>query len=164
MTDPRPTRSPFASVTTAIAPRLPLLRKAASFGMVGLVNTGLDFGIFWTAVQQFGWPLIPANILAWLIAVSASYAMNSFITFAAESGRKLTWRAYATFVASGILGMVANTATLVAMTGILPLAIANPDVQLAVAKLSAILVSFIVNFSMSHFVVFKTRPHADARQ
>jgi putative flippase GtrA len=164
MTDPRPVPSPFASAVARIAARLPLLRKAATFGIVGLVNTGLDFGIFWTAVQQFGWPLIPANVLAWLIAVSGSYVMNSFITFAAESGRKLTWRSYATFVASGILGMVANTATLVAMTGIMPLLTGNKDIQLAAAKLCAILVSFVVNFSMSHFVVFRTRPHADARR
>ena len=50
-------------------------------------------------------PLIPANVLAWLVAVSGSYVMNSFITFAAESGRQLRWRDYGAFVASGIAGV-----------------------------------------------------------
>ena len=54
-------------------------------------------------------PLIPANVLAWLLAVSGSYVMNSFITFAAESGRRLHWRAYGAFVASGVAGVITNT-------------------------------------------------------
>jgi putative flippase GtrA len=92
--------------------------------------------------------LIVANVLAWLVAVSGSYVMNSFITFAAESGRKLRWRAYGAFVASGVVGVVANTATLVIAAQFLPV---------WAAKGLAILVSFAVNFSLSHFVVFRPR-------
>ena len=51
-------------------------------------------------------------MLAWLVAVSFSYMMNSFITFGPESGRILRWRDYATFAASGVAGMVASTGTL----------------------------------------------------
>ena len=122
--------------------------KAISFAMVGVVNTGIDFGVFWTTATYLQWPLVPANVLAWLVAVSFSYAMNSFITFGPESGRVLRWRDYATFVASGIAGMVASTATLVVLSYVLPL---------LAAKLLSILVSFVVNFALSHFVVFKAR-------
>ena len=87
--------------------------KAVSFAMVGVVNTVIDFSVFWTTARFLGWPLVPANVLAWLVAVSFSYAMNSFITFGPESGRVLRWRDYATFAASGVAGMVASTATLV---------------------------------------------------
>jgi putative flippase GtrA len=99
----------------------------------------------------FGLPLIAANVLSWLVAVSCSYVMNSFITFAHESGRKLSWRAYGTFVASGIAGVIANTTTLVVAAHWMPV---------IAAKLLAIIASFLVNFSLSHFVVF--RPHAAA--
>ena len=74
--------------------------KAASFAMVGVVNTFIDLGIFLAAYNVLKLPLIPANVLAWLLAVSGSYVMNSFITFAAESGRQLRWRAYGAFRAS----------------------------------------------------------------
>ena len=74
--------------------------------------------------------------------------MNSFITFAAESGRQLRFKAYATFVASGVVGAVANTTTLV---------LAAHFVPVWAAKGLAILVSFVFNFSMSHFVVFRRR-------
>ena len=125
--------------------------KAISFAFVGLINTAIDFSVFWTAVTYFHWPLVPANVLSWLVAVSCSYAMNSFVTFGPESGHTLRWRDYLTFAASGIAGMIASTATLVALSYVMPL---------LVAKLVSILVSFAVNFSLSHFVVFRPRKAA----
>jgi putative flippase GtrA len=128
--------------------------KAVSFALVGIVNTAVDFSVFWTTATYLHWPLVPCNVLAWLVAVTFSYVMNSFITFGPESGRVLRWRDYATFAASGIAGMVSSTATLFALSYVMPVLL---------AKLVSILVSFAVNFSLSHFVVFrKRRPHGDA--
>ena len=122
--------------------------KAISFAFVGVINTVIDFSVFWTVAEFLGWPLVPSNVLAWLVAVSFSYAMNSFTTFGPESGRILRWRDYGTFIASGVAGMVCSTATLFAMSFVLPV---------LAAKLISILVSFVVNFSLSHFVVFRKR-------
>jgi len=128
--------------------------KAASFALVGIVNTAVDFSVFWTAATYLHWPLIPANVLAWVVAVTFSYVMNSFITFGPESGRILRWRDYATFAASGVAGMVSSTAMLFALSFVVPV---------FVAKLLSIAVSFAVNFSLSHFVVFRVRrPRGDA--
>jgi putative flippase GtrA len=74
--------------------------------------------------------------------------MNSFITFAAESGRQLRWRDYGRFAASGILGLTANTAVLYVASDVMPL---------LPAKGCAILAAFAVNFCMSHFVVFRAQ-------
>ena len=123
--------------------------KAVSFAMVGVVNTLIDLSVFFTLYYGLGAPLAPANVVAWFIAVSASYVMNSFVTFAAESGRQLRWRAYATFVVSGIAGVIGNTTALV---------VASYFVPVLVAKLMAVVVSFVINFSLSHFVVFRHRP------
>jgi putative flippase GtrA len=122
--------------------------KAVSFAMVGVVNTLIDFSIFWTAATYLKWPIIPANVLAWLVAVSFSYTMNTFTTFGPESGHTVRWRDYGTFIVSGIAGMVCSTATLFALSYVLPV---------LAAKLISILVSFVVNFSLSHFVVFRNR-------
>jgi putative flippase GtrA len=124
--------------------------KAASFAAVGVVNTLIDLGVFLTAYNFLHLALIPANVLAWLVAVSASYVMNCFITFAAESGRQLTGRAYLTFVVSGVAGVIANTTTLV---------VASYWMPVLAAKLLAIGASFMVNFSLSHFVVFRKGSH-----
>jgi putative flippase GtrA len=128
--------------------------KAISFAMVGVVNTLVDFSVFWSATKYLQWPLVLANVVAWMVGVTCSYTLNSFITFGPESGRILRWRDYATFAASGVAGMVASTAMLVALSYVLPV---------LPAKLLSILVSFVVNFSLSHFVVFRRRrPHDGA--
>ena len=153
--------------------------KAVAFGLVGVVNTVVDYGVFLFARAQFdkspptlaafAWfsdacgcgnaaaiSLIAANTLSWIVAVSGSYIMNSSITFAAESGRELRWRAYLAFVASGIAGWLANTSALLVAAEVLLLPV-------WLSKGLAILVSFVVNFSLSHFVVFRARPHAEDR-
>lgn len=149
---PVPLKNILDRLTVAWHERAVVL-KAISFALVGVVNTLIDFSVFWSAANFLQWPLVPANVTAWLVAVTFSYAMNSFITFGPESGRVLRWRDYATFAASGVAGMVASTATLFALSYVMPV---------LVAKLLSIAVSFAVNFSLSHLVVFKARPREDA--
>jgi len=62
-----------------------------------------------------------------------------------------------TFLASNILGWTANTTTLVFFAQVMLLPV-------WVAKAIAVVASFVVNFSMSHFVVFRVRhrPVVDA--
>jgi putative flippase GtrA len=124
--------------------------KAISFASVGVVNTLIDLSVFWVAYNILRLPLVACNVLAWLVAVSFSYAMNTFVTFGPESGHTLRWRDYGTFVLSGITGMVAATATLVLLSEWV-------GIGVLAAKLISILVSFVVNFSLSHFVVFRKR-------
>ncbi len=147
--------------------------KAISFALIGVVNTLVDYSIFLVARAALARSpsaqslfdsvaascrcadpttvsLIAANMISWTIAVSGSYILNSSITFAAESGRELRWRSYLIFLASGIVGWFANTTTLVVGAQVLGLPV-------WVAKAIAILASFVVNFSLSHFVVFRVR-------
>jgi putative flippase GtrA len=125
-----------------------LVLKALSFAFVGLINTVIDFSVFWVGVTSAHFPLVAANVLSWTVAVSFSYAMNSLTTFGPESGRVLSWSDSLSFASSGVAGMVTSTATLVALSYVLPL---------IAAKIASIAVSFVVNFSLSHFVVFRAR-------
>jgi putative flippase GtrA len=153
--------------------------KALLFALIGVINTIVDYSIFLLArsalarspeaLSLFGSigsacgcassttvSLVVANMMSWVVAISGSYIMNSSITFAAESGRKLRWRSYGIFLASGVVGWFANTATLLFIAQVL----LQP---VWVAKAVAILASFAVNFSLSHFVVFRVRrPAIDA--
>jgi putative flippase GtrA len=152
--------------------------KAMTFACVGVINTLVDYSMFLLArlalshsagaLAFFGSVaascgcadsttvgLIVANMMSFAVAITNSYVLNSSITFAAESGRKLRWRAYFTFVASGILGWLANTTTLVFAAQVLHLSV-------YIAKAIAVVASFVVNFSMSHFVVFRVRHHRPA--
>lgn len=145
MPDPtRPLTRPQRIV--AALRRQALMLKAMSFASIGVVNTLIDLGLFLLALKFLTQSLVVANVLAWTVAVSGSYVMNSFITFAAESGRQLTLKAYLAFVVSQLLGLIAATTTLVLAAQAMPV---------LYAKLLAIAVSFLVNFSISHFVVFR---------
>ncbi len=128
--------------------------KAVSFALVGLVNFAVDFGVFSFAYFYLGLSIILANVIAWIVAVSGSYVLNTMITFAAESGRQLRVKDYATFVVSQTGGLVANTVTVFVASYFMPV---------LVGKAIAIVASFLVNFSLSHFVVFRSRPADDTR-
>src|SRR6516225_5539709 len=80
--------------------------KAVVYALVGVVNTAIDYSVFLAADTLLGLPLVAANTLSWMVAVSNSYMLNSTITFAAESGRKLRWLAYFPFFAAftGVVG------------------------------------------------------------
>jgi putative flippase GtrA len=137
-----------------------LLAKATSFALIGFVNLGVDFSIFSIAYFYLGLPIIAANVISWCIAMTGSYVMNSLITFAAESGRQLRVKDYGTFALSQIGGLIANTATIFvaayAFAAILHLS-RDAAVPVLLGKVMAIGVGFLVNFSLSHFVVFRQR-------
>ena len=131
-----------------------IVLKAMSFAIVGLVNSAVDFGVFSFAFYYLELPIIPANVVSWCVAVTGSYVMNSLTTFARESGRELRLKAYVSFALSQVAGLIANTATVV---------IASYFMPVLIGKVLAIGASFLVNFSLSHFVVFRKRPNADVR-
>jgi putative flippase GtrA len=121
--------------------------KAVSFGLIGFLNTAVDFGVFSFGYYFLGLPIVAANLLSWTIAVSGSYVLNSTITFSIESPRKLSARTYGTYVSAQLAGFAANTATVL---------IASHFMPVLFGKVLATGVSFLVNFSLSHFVVFRT--------
>lgn len=125
-----------------------ILVKAVSFAMIGLVNTGIDFGVFTFIYYYLGWHILVANPIAWLLAVSNSYVLNSMITFAAETGRRLSAKAYITFILTQAGGLIANTTTVFTLSFFVPA---------WMAKIPAIGASFIVDFTLSHLVVFRRR-------
>ena len=128
--------------------RFPTIVKMGSFATIGLANALVDLGVFTFAYKLLEMPLVLSNVVAWLVAVSGSYLMNTLITFRHESGRILRREDFLKFVASGIVGVFAATTTLVFLSYF---------VEVFVAKLVSILVGFAANFSMSHFVVFRPK-------
>jgi putative flippase GtrA len=127
-----------------------LALKALTFGLVGVLNSAGDFAIFSLAYYYLGLPIIVANSMAWIVAVTVSYVMNSTITFAAESGRELAFSRYFGFAVSQFAGFLANTLTVWCLVELAHL-------PAWAGKLVAILVSFVVNFSLSHFFVFRAK-------
>jgi putative flippase GtrA len=129
-----------------------LRRKAISFASIGVINTIVDFSLFSFGHLYLGLPIIPANVCSWLVAVTGSYVMNTLITFSAESGRRLRLKTYGMFLAAQLSGLVANTTTVFVGSYFMPV---------LVAKALAIGVSFVIDFTLSNFVVFRKRRQPD---
>jgi putative flippase GtrA len=127
--------------------RRTVLAKLLSFASIGVVNIVVDVTTFTVAFKLVGLPLVLSNIVAWLVAVTGFYAMNTKITFGRETGGLYSLGRYATFAASGIFGLVVATSVLV---------ILSRYVNVPLAKLASIIAAFGVNFSVSHFFVFRT--------
>jgi putative flippase GtrA len=130
-----------------------LLAKLFSFASVGMLNAAVDLSVFAVAFQIIHLPLVASNVLAWAVAVTFSYAMNTKITFGRETGGALSLGQYLRFAASGIFGVTVATTVLI---------LASHHTIVPLAKLASIAAGFVVNFSMSHFVVFRGR-HAAPR-
>ena len=125
-----------------------LVAKGISFGLIGCVNATVDFVVFSIGHLYFGLPIIPANLISWCVAVTNSYVLNSMVTFAAESGRRLSFRRYIAFAATQVGGLIANTITVF---------VASYFIPVLFAKVLAIGASFVVDFTLSHLLVFRRR-------
>jgi putative flippase GtrA len=133
-----------------------LIGQMFRFGLVGLVNAGVDAAVFFTAVAILthvatvaihpDWILILSNACSWIVAVTCSYVLNSRFTFARHSGGKMSLHGYLLFAASQIGGFIAHTAVLVTAAKYFPLPI---------AKLLGIGVGFVVNFTLARTIVFR---------
>ncbi|MDB5639478.1 MAG: GtrA-like protein [Bradyrhizobium sp.] len=120
--------------------------KLLSFASIGVLNTAIDLLVFTAAYKILALPLIASNVLAWLVAVSASYAMNTKLTFGRETGGVFRTEDFLRFVGSGFLGVIVTTTTLV---------IFSHYTTIVGAKLLSVMGGFAVNFSLTHFVVFR---------
>jgi putative flippase GtrA len=120
--------------------------KLISFGLIGVVNTAVDFGVFSLGYFALGLPIVAANVVSWAVAVTCSYLLNSRITFSVDVRRNLSLSNYFTFVLAQAAGFAANTATLVVASHFMPVLF---------GKVLATAASFAINFSLSHFVVFR---------
>lgn len=125
------------------------------FGLVGLVNAGVDAAVFFTAVALLRTfapafhpelTLVMANTASFIVAVTFSYVLNSRFTFKRSQG-ELSFRAYLLFALSQVAGFVAHTTTLV---------VAAQYAPLPLAKLMGIGIGFVVNFTLARLFVFRS--------
>ncbi|WP_188719566.1 GtrA family protein [Nitratireductor aestuarii] len=113
-----------------------LSSKAIRFAAVGIANSGIDFLVF-TALAWAGLPALVANVLAWAVAVTFSYAVNSRWTFdAAETLGKQ--KSFLRFALSGAAISLGSSS--------LALVLLTPLVGLLPAKLIGIVVGAVLNF------------------
>lgn len=123
--------------------------KLIKYGLIGICNALIDFGIYWLLVHIFKITPIISHIFAWLFAVQFSYIFNSLITFKQSWQQLKSLKKWFSFILSGWAALLASTLTLYFF---LPYAGADG------AKILAIFSSFAVGFIINNFIVFKEQP------
>jgi len=118
------------------APPSRLSTKAIRFAVVGIANSGIDFLVF-AVLTWMGLAALLANVLAWAVAVSFSFAVNSRWTF--ESARNLRReKSFLRFALSGAAISLGSSS--------LALVLLSPFIGVLPAKLVGIVVGAILNF------------------
>lgn len=128
--------------------------KPLRFLAVGLLNTGIDFGLLF-ALTAVGVPVIPANMISTLAALSFSFFANRSFTFGAQGNSlRQAWR----FLVVTLFGLWALQ-PLVLLAGEWALqAVLEEPWRLAAAKVAATCVSLIWNYMTYDRFVFAPRP------
>lgn len=122
-----------------------LAGKAARYLVTGGIAAIVDIGVFALTLQA-GIALVPGATISFLFAVVANYWLSS--TFVFRQRRSL--RASLLFVAVATLGLILNVTLTALITAYTPV----PPV---LAKVIAIGVCFVFNFTLNVLVVFRAR-------
>lgn len=140
-------------------PHLAILNQVAKYGIVGVLNTAIDFGILnllitYSQNTQGVWIAI-FNVIAFGVAVINSYFWNRLWVFE-NSGKYGNVGEFMSFIIVSVLAIVLNTAIVYGLTTYtVPLVGLDPKTWANVAKVFATIFSMIWNFLGYKFVVFK---------
>ena len=116
------------------------------FGLVGVLNTGLDLGVFLLLYWAVGLDPLYANSIGFLVAVTNSYLLNHYWTFR-TSATPLSFAAYARFLVLNAGGLLISTLAILLLGKVMPVEL---------AKLIATGLTLLWNYSTSRRFVFKT--------
>ncbi|GFH34613.1 GtrA family protein [Streptomyces pacificus] len=78
------------------------LRQFAVFALVGVVNTGVYYGVYALLLRWL--PYLAAHALAYGVGVTGSFLLNSCVTLRTRP----TWRAFVRYPLSGAAGLVGS--------------------------------------------------------
>lgn len=144
-------------IARKIASKFALIYQIVKFGIVGFLNTVIDFGILnllsWMTGIYSGKQIIILNSVAFAFAVTNSYFWNKYWTF--NSGDNAKKGEFAEFLAVSVVGLIINTGIVYTVTTYAPLFVENPALLENIAKLFATAFALIWNFIGYKFIVFK---------
>lgn len=135
----------------------PILRRerlagqVVRFGIVGVLNTLVDFGAFNILVFVFGVPILVAYPLSVTAGIVNSFLWNKHWTFSA--GKSAEWRREAVvFLGVSVSGLFINWAGFAVLHLLIG---SSAPLLLNLEKLAASLVSMVWNFVGYRFLAFR---------
>lgn len=85
-----------------------IFKQFLKFCLVGVLNTLLDFAVYWFLTRSLGMYFFYANFISVLVAMSFSFVMNKFWTF--SNFNKNIKKQYLQFAAVNLIYYILNNA------------------------------------------------------
>ncbi len=120
-------------------------KNLSKFSVVGLVNTVIDFVIFYMLHEYFGVDFLISHICAFFIALINSFIFNAIWTFK-NLKRDELFKQVSSFFVIGLIGLLFSS---------LILYVCAPYMHIMIAKILAMFVSLVWNYTGSWLFVFK---------
>jgi putative flippase GtrA len=115
------------------------------FGIVGVVNTGVDLAVFWLLLAGLQAPLLLANTLSYACGIACSFLLNRLWTFRGIPFHHSAAAQAPRFLLVSLIGLLISNAVIWVLV---------PMFSTLAAKLSAVVATFAWNFTASKFFVF----------
>lgn len=122
-----------------------IILKLVKFSVVGLSGMVIDFGLTWLLKEKVKINAYLANSAGFIAAASSNYLWNRIWTFGSNSSE--ISREYFSFVLIAIIGLLINN-------GVIYLLTKRWKMNFYLAKLFAIAVVTLWNFSMNFMITF----------
>jgi putative flippase GtrA len=120
-----------------------MLLKFSGYVVTGGIAAVFDAGGF-ALLHQAGTPIALAAVVSFLVAAVVNFQLSSNFVFMQAPSR----RSFALFLSMATLGLIINAGLTVAISNTVGL---PPEI----AKILAIGATFVVNFLLNYFVVFR---------
>jgi putative flippase GtrA len=125
------------------------------FGLVGIINTAIDFGGLFT-LTSLGLPTLPSNVVSTTLAFCFSFFANKKYTFKSTgTNLKREILLFTIVTLFGLWGL--QTVVLQLVTAGLADSGFSSGIILFIAKLCAVVVSLVWNYTLYSHVVFKKK-------
>ena len=116
------------------------------FGLIGLLNTAVDFGVFTLLTEAFKLDSIISHIISYSCGVINSFYFNRFWTF--QKRGRIHPAEFIRFVFVNLISLGTSALVLNSLE-------TKAGVSIYLAKVGAVLCSMAVNFAGSKLIVFK---------
>lgn len=114
----------------------PLSSKIIRFGMVGMLNTLVDLATF-ALLVAISVPALIANVVAWFVAISFSYVLNSRWSFERNTELAEGWSLLRFFGSGALISLGVSSGALLVLT---------PYLGLWSAKIIGVVIAAVLNF------------------
>jgi len=144
------------------------LIQIVKFGLIGVVNTALDFAVLnllmWIFKIYSGPWIIVFNVTAFSLAVINSYLLNRFWTFKIKSRQDVP-EEFVKFISISLVGVFINSGIVYGITGFIePVFNLTPELWANVAKILATGIAMVWNFIGYKFWAFKKEETTENNQ